>query len=144
MENCLKYLRPQDLVSPSLACRAWHPAATGLMHRHFNLFEQDQEAVGRMICGLQLHSLVFGEGGCNIKRLDLYVVEFESEYITLIARLVAPTLSSMTIEFDDSKITSSIKNGFSRLKQLDLVWCRGNVSMFKNHGPIAKLQSLKY
>jgi hypothetical protein len=166
IENCLKYLSPQDLVSPSLACRAWRPAAIGLIVSLFNLFGRGLKSTGRIVCGLQLRHLVFGEGSCNIK----------SGLILLIARQVAPTLSSLMIGFrgssnhyqildiflsqclkikslqlrgfdsekDPSMISSSIKEVFGRLNQLDIMWCRGDVSMFLNHTPITKLQSLKF
>jgi hypothetical protein len=45
---------------------------------------------------------------------------------------------------DPATITPSIKEGFGRLDQLDLMCCRGDTSMFVNHSPVTKLQSLKY
>jgi hypothetical protein len=67
LENCLKYLNHLDLVAPTLACRAWYPAATGLFYCHFNLVKKDRERVERFICGLRLRSIVFGAGSCKIK-----------------------------------------------------------------------------
>jgi hypothetical protein len=45
---------------------------------------------------------------------------------------------------DSPTISPSIKDGFARLIQLDLIRCRGDVSMFVDHTPIPNLQSLKY
>jgi hypothetical protein len=173
LENCLKYLSPLDLVAPSLACRAWRPAATGLIYNCVS-FKKDLERSERLICGLHLRNIVFGAGSCNIKRLDIRLRNIKGEYIPLIIRLVAPTLSSLYINFhgslnhyetldnflsqcarkrnlhlnrfnfgrDSPTISPSIKEGFARLIQLDLIRCRGDVSMFVDRTPIPNLQSL--
>jgi hypothetical protein len=99
LENCLKYLNPADLVAPSLACRAWRPAATGLIYHLADLVGKDPKGMERFICGLHLRNIVFGSGSCKIKRLDLDLSVFAGEYVPLIARLVAPTLSFLKIDF---------------------------------------------
>jgi hypothetical protein len=95
IENCLKYLNPHDLVAPILACRAWYPAAAGLIVTFINLVENDRERVGRFICGLYLHSRIFAyrmfEATSSLLKL-------------LIIPLVSSTLSSLTINFDPSSV----------------------------------------
>jgi hypothetical protein len=170
----LKYLSPLDLVAPSLACSAWRPTATGLIYNRVSL-KRDGERSGIFICGLHLRNIVFGSS-CNIKRLDIRLRNIKGEYIPLIIRLVAPTLSSLYINFhgslnhyetldiflsqcarirnlllyifnfgrDSPTISPSVEDGFARLIQLDLIRCRGDVSMFVDRTPIPNLQSLKY
>jgi hypothetical protein len=41
-------------------------------------------------------------------------------------------------------ITPSIKDGFARLKQLDLIRCRGDISIFVGNTPLHNLQSIEY
>jgi hypothetical protein len=179
LENCLKYLIPSDLVAPSLACSAWHPAATGLMYYHVKLCDKDQEWLGRFVCGLHLRNVVFGAGSCKIKRLDVDFNLIESKYFPLIAQLVSPLLSTLKLDFghtdegerdyeildiflsqclrlrnlslvrfyfcdDLSAITTTIKDGFARLRQFDLIGCEGDVSMFVDQIPISNLQFLIY
>jgi hypothetical protein len=178
LENCLKYLTPQELVAPRSACRAWYPAATGFIYTRFTLLDDDRESVGRFICGFHLRNIVFGDGNCNIRRLDLRLKDIGGEYISLIALLVAPTLSSLGLCIDGSSnlnpyetldifltqcvlirnlsldsfdfgdnlaaITPTIKEGFARLNQLDLLKCVGDILMFIDNTPIPNLQSLKY
>jgi hypothetical protein len=98
LANCLKYLNPQDLVAPSLACRTWYHAAAELIYSHISLLERDRERLGSFICGLHLRNIVFGAGSCKIKRLGLDMSQIGREYIPLIAQSVAPTLSSLKID----------------------------------------------
>jgi hypothetical protein len=102
LENCLKYLKPLDLVAPSLACRAWYPAAAGLMYFFINLFDKPRKRAGRFVCGLHLRDIVFGTGSCKIERLDLDISKIKRVYIPLITRQVGPTLSSLFINFRGS------------------------------------------
>jgi hypothetical protein len=45
---------------------------------------------------------------------------------------------------DPDEISPVIKEGFSRLKQLDLLWCKGDVRLFIESTPIPNLKSFRY
>jgi hypothetical protein len=53
-------------------------------------------------------------------------------------------LESFDFGDDPASITQTIKEGSSCLKQLDLLYCFGNISMFVDHVPIHNLRFLKY
>jgi hypothetical protein len=82
-----------DLVAASLACRAWRAVALNVMYSR-KMFLKEGEGIYWFICGLQLRSIV-GLERCTIKYLILEFIGIE--YIPLIARAVAPTLSSLLL-----------------------------------------------
>jgi hypothetical protein len=45
---------------------------------------------------------------------------------------------------DPTAISQTVKDGFSRLNQLDLVYCRGDIRMFVEDTPIPSLRLLRY
>jgi hypothetical protein len=45
---------------------------------------------------------------------------------------------------DPDEISPVIKEGFSRLKQLDLLWCEGDLRLFIESHPIPNLKSFRY
>jgi hypothetical protein len=63
--------------------------------------EKVQRGLEDLFYGLHLRNLVFGEGGSNIKQLELSVIQFGCGFV-LIGRLVAPSLSSLKIGFRGS------------------------------------------
>jgi hypothetical protein len=165
-----------DLVAASLACRAWRAVALDLMNS-LKEFGEEGESIERVICGLHLRPIV-GLECYTIKHLQLEMEFVEKEYISLIARAVAPTLSSLWIGcfsnasekcievldiffeecdgirdlhldffdfgYDPSSISSSMKDGFNRLRQLDLMECQGEIQIFVESTPIPNLQVLTY
>jgi hypothetical protein len=84
-----------DLASPSLACRAWRVAALALMNSR-KRFVNDEKSIKRLICGLQIRSIV-GLERATIKHLVLDLKSVGKDFISLIARFFAPTLSSLLI-----------------------------------------------
>jgi hypothetical protein len=165
-----------DLASPSLACRAWRVVALDLMNS-FRIIVEGQGRIESFTCGLHLRSIV-GLERCTIKHLVLNLDIVGKEYIPLIARFAATTLSSiliscggidssecfdaldvifkqcdgirsLRIEFfdfgvDPESISQAVKDGLSRLKQLDLLDCRGDIRMFVENTPIPNLKILYY
>jgi hypothetical protein len=96
----MKYLTPRELIAPRSACRAWHPAASGLIYTRVNL--ADRERVERFVCGLHLRNTVFGNGSCKVKRLDLSLNDIGGECFSLLALLVATTLTSLGLRVAES------------------------------------------
>jgi hypothetical protein len=88
-----------DLVSASLTCRAFRAVAFELMNSR-RIFDEECEGIERVICGLQLRSIV-GLEMCTIKHLIVDIGFVGKEYIPLIAHCVAPTLSSLGLCFRD-------------------------------------------
>jgi hypothetical protein len=177
LEESLVYLLPsiEDLVAASEACRAWRPVAQKLIHSRAMI---DFVRVESLVCGYRLNSLVFGSSSFQISTLIVELCQIGKEYITLIAQIVAPTLSSLNLAFygsnvygyetlttffsqcqwirnlrldqgrfgnDADVITPTIKDGFSRLNQLDLINCYGDhigdVRLFIENTPIPNLKS---
>jgi hypothetical protein len=96
------YLLPgkYDLVAPSETCRAFRPVALELMFSQLKLGKRTQ--VERLVFGVRLKSLVFGSGSVSITRLDIGVEFVERKTLRLLALLVAPTLSSLLLDFSIS------------------------------------------
>jgi hypothetical protein len=86
-----------DLVSASLSCRAWRQAAVEviLAKKRF----EDEQAMGRFICGMQLKKIVSGVEQNSIKKLDLDMKRVGVEYVRMIAPIVAHNLSTLNLEF---------------------------------------------
>ena len=57
----------------------------------------------RFVCGLHLRSLVVGMDVYTIKRLTLSLSLVDSDFIPLISRLVAPTLISLELDFENTE-----------------------------------------
>jgi hypothetical protein len=151
-----------DLISASMACRAWKPAADNLIHSRVRLY--DARMLDRL-CGYRLNSLVFRSSSNSITTLSLDLRSIEKPYTPLIAQMDAPSVSSPDIVFmgdeqsllcyeileaffsqcqrirnlrlescnlkeDSATFSPIIKEGFSRLEQLDLIECFGDLRMF--------------
>jgi hypothetical protein len=95
------YLLPgeADLLAPRMACRAWKPVADGLIYarQKFN----DDKRIARVACGFHLHSLVFGPDCISINRLELKMKDIERGNILTLVRLVASSLSSLCLDFQE-------------------------------------------
>jgi hypothetical protein len=89
---CLVKEFGSDIASPSLTCRAFRAVALELNSR--KEFVHDDRCIKSYICGLQLRSIV-GLDICTIKHLFDDNEFVGKEYIPLIARLVAPTITSL-------------------------------------------------
>jgi hypothetical protein len=54
-------------------------------------------------------------------------------------------LKLIAFDFGDAQVPSStITDGFSRLRQLGVIYCWGNMSQFFKHTPISNLMSFSY
>jgi hypothetical protein len=97
------YLISSDIISASLACRAWRAVAFYFMNyrKEHPFISFGEKGIVRLTCGLLLRSIV-GLERCTIKHLELSNVG--SEYIILLAQLVAPTLSSLDASYLDSMV----------------------------------------
>jgi hypothetical protein len=95
LRNAFIYLLPgeSDLVAPSESCRAWRPVAQDLIYSRQRFGEI--RGIERFLCGFHLQSLVFGLGSVSINRLELKIGSVGKENIRLLARLVAPSLTSL-------------------------------------------------
>jgi hypothetical protein len=180
------YLVPGEsvLVAPSKACRAWRPVAQGLMHSRQKFGHDGCKDADRFLCGLHLHSLVFGMGNVSINRLDIVVGIFGKDKSLLLAQLLSPTLSVLSLDCGPGNVDSSInstdcypilevfflhcrcirslmlnradfgddlnaispniKEGFGRLKKLDLRDCQGDDRMFVEATLIRDLRMLRF
>jgi hypothetical protein len=193
LEYSLILLLPsiKDLFAAGEACRAWRPVAQKIIHSRIKF--ANQKRTESLLCGYRLHSLVYGSESFQISTLTLSMGDigrchpFDSqdnmkaitkEYIPLIARLVAPTLSSLDIvvwapdisydcetletffscchelrnlrlsgfEFGDDPAAFSsktIKDGFSRLDQLNIDGCL-QACLFIENSAILNLKSFSY
>jgi hypothetical protein len=83
-----------DLASPSLTCRAFRAVALELMNSRVMLAEKGR--IERFIYGHHLRSLV-GLEMCTIKHLIIDLKNVGKEFIRVIARNVAHTLSILVI-----------------------------------------------
>jgi hypothetical protein len=95
IQKSIRLLGRADLSSASLSCRAWRLAAVEsiLAQKRFD----NQRGWERFICGMQLKTLVSGLDQYAIKNLDLCIDRVVNEYAHVIARFVAPTLSSLCL-----------------------------------------------
>jgi hypothetical protein len=82
-------------VAPSESCRAWRPVAQELMYSR-QRFSKGR-GIEQFVCGFHLQSLVFGLGSVSINRLEIESVG--KEYIHILARSVAHSLSSLHLDF---------------------------------------------
>jgi hypothetical protein len=135
--------------------------------------DEGGEGIDSFICGLHLRSIV-GLERATIKHLVLNLKSVGKEYTTLIARAVAPTLSSLAIlcggqdssecydaltlffercdgirnlrleDFDFGDHPASISSVLNRLNQLDLIDCQGDIRMFVENTPIPNLRLMYY
>jgi hypothetical protein len=158
-----------------MACRAWRPVAQKLIHSRVKIRDWEIES---LICGYRLNSLVFGSSSFQISTLSLELLAIGKEFIPMIVQIVAPTISTLSLDFCGSDIdgyetltnffsrcqwirnlrledgqfgdgvdmiTPTIKEGFSRLNQLDLInWYCGNLRLFIESTPIPNLKSFLF
>jgi hypothetical protein len=99
LKKCLGYLLPRgrfDLVASISVRRSWRPAAQELLR---TLALSNEARIGSSICGLLLYSLVLGFKSFSIKNLVLGAKIVGNEYISMIVRFVAPTLSNLSLTF---------------------------------------------
>jgi hypothetical protein len=112
LENILKFVAydeylGQDLrpvVEMALVCRAWWPVAHETLMNAPNFerhYQGDQAGVLGFICGIQIKSIVSGIESFSIKKLNLDWGGFTPEMGLLMAALVAPTLSELSLKFPD-------------------------------------------
>jgi hypothetical protein len=85
-----------DLASPSLACRAWRVVALDLMNSRKRFVDRDRERVAPFLCGFHLRSIV-GLERCMIKQIVLNLKHVGKEFIDVIARFSAPTITSLLV-----------------------------------------------
>jgi hypothetical protein len=99
IQKALRLLEDDELVAASLSCRAWRQAAAELIVAQKE-FDNDQ-AMERFVCGMMLKSIVFGFEQYSIKRLGLIMHRIGIEHVRLMAKTVAPTLSTLSLQFHD-------------------------------------------
>jgi hypothetical protein len=100
IQKALLLLEDDDLVSASLSCRAWRQAAVELILAQ-SIYFYDEQAIEKFVCGMQLKSIVFGFKQYSIKRLVLIMPRIGIEHVRVMAKTVAPTLSTLRLQFDD-------------------------------------------
>jgi hypothetical protein len=103
LEKSLVYLLPsiKDLVAASMTCRAWRPVAQKIINSRVKI---DYRRLKSLISGFLLNYLVLGSSSIQISTLSLQVGLIQKEYIPLIARIVAPTISSLDIRINGSNV----------------------------------------
>jgi hypothetical protein len=84
IQKSFRSLGSADLLSVSLSCRAWRQAAAELLV--INIDFKNKQKIERVVCGMQLKSIVSG---------------FSTDYLRVIAISVAPTLSSLSLKMGD-------------------------------------------
>jgi hypothetical protein len=161
-----------DLASPSLACRAWRVVALGLMNSQKRFVDRDRERVAPFLCGVHLRSIV-GLERSTIKHLIINL-EFVKRFAPLarsVSSLIIACddmdgsrvcyealnaifnqcggIRNLQLEYFDfgdnpSAISQAVKDGFGRLRQLELYGCRGDIRMFVENAPIPDLKLLRY
>jgi hypothetical protein len=161
-----------DLSSPSLACRAWRVAAIDLMNSRKRFVNRDRERVSPFLCGVHLRFIV-GLEVATIKHL-LINLEFVKRFAPLARSVSSLTIAcnemgrsrvcydaldalfiqcdgirNLRLEYfdfgdDPTTISQPVKDGFGRLRQLELVECRGDIRMFVKNTPISNLKILYY
>jgi hypothetical protein len=176
LQKAFLSLGRMDLLSASSACRAFRPVAQEIIFSRVKI--DRQLAHSNWLCGVRLNLLVFGQSSFfQISALSLIVGVIRKEFIPLIAKIVAPNLTSLDINFSyisprvvleiflsrcegvrnlrlklcifEAHLFSSlfIREGFGRLKQLDLISCAGqveNARIFTESTPISSLKSFRF
>jgi hypothetical protein len=102
MRKAFIYLLPgqADLVAPSEACRAWRPIVQEIMYSCQAFGDRWRKDFERFLCGFYLQSLVFGVGSVSINRLKLDTRSMTRENTLILAQIVAPSISSLTLSGD--------------------------------------------
>jgi hypothetical protein len=98
----LKYLDLADLLSASLSCRAWRPAAIEILLSSAGFAYNHTCYV--WACGLALKSIVFDRQSFTIKSLHLELRYIGLDRVLEIARLVSSTLSILSLDFSPERI----------------------------------------
>jgi hypothetical protein len=88
-----------DLAFPSLACRAWRLVALNLMNSRKGFF-YGRGSIESFISGLHIRSIV-GLERCTIKHLTIDLEFIAKEYVDILARVSASTLSSLNLMFEE-------------------------------------------
>jgi hypothetical protein len=112
LKKCLGYLLPRgrlDLVASSSVRRSWRPPAQELLR---TLALSNEARIESSLCGLLLHSIVDGFKSFSIKNLTLDLHVIGIDYIPMIVRFVAPTLSSLYLTFIPLQSSYSILDAF--------------------------------
>jgi hypothetical protein len=101
----LFYLLPctKDLLAASMACRAWKPVAQKLIQSRVRI--NNARMLGQL-CGYRLNYLVFGTSSFQISTLSLDLRSIGEYYSPLIAQMVASSLSSLYIIFEEDEGSS--------------------------------------
>jgi hypothetical protein len=87
--------RQVDLVSASLASRAWSQAAAELIVEGKSFY--NVHSMVKLFCGMQLKTIVCGFDQYPIKKLELCVYRVGEGYIRLIAKAVSSSLSFLIL-----------------------------------------------
>jgi hypothetical protein len=157
-----------------MACRAWRPVAQKLIHTRVVIDFQRVESVicgyqlDSLVCGvssfqistlsLQLDTLQEEFIPCiaqivattisslilNFCNSDVDFHETLETFFSRSQRILNLCLVGASFGYDAGVITPTIKEVFSRLKQLDFIYCLGNVKMFIEDTPIPNLKSFRF
>jgi hypothetical protein len=103
----LMCLSPDDLLSVSLSCRAFRPAAIEILLLAARFDVRRQERSNKWLCGLGLKSLVFGRESYTIKSLNLKLKSIGIGRVNEIVRLVSHSLTNLSLTSDPSFPNSS-------------------------------------
>jgi hypothetical protein len=153
LEKALILLPRRDLLAASSSCRAWRPVAQLLIYDRVKLSYGDAEKrnremmmslperTERSICGYQLNFLVFGPLSYRITTLSLGIGQIGKEYIPMIAQIVAPSLISLELDFNEFVIYQNyepfLETFFSRcqlLRKLRLAGYQGRIQSIESVG----------
>jgi hypothetical protein len=115
IKNSLRFLPLSDLVSASLSCRAWKPAAAELILSYVSYQDPEMHhdprnrlgAIEKLLCGLILKSLVMILKGFSINHLLLDLDYVSDEYIGILSRFVNRSLSTLEVSFRRNQSSSS-------------------------------------
>jgi hypothetical protein len=108
LREAFLYLAPEDLVSPSHVNRSWRPVAQDVQRAQLNTAKGESECMdGSFMCGIQLSRIVFGNESFSIKHLNFVLSFVSQEYVTILARLVSPTLRTLELRFDGERGSAS-------------------------------------
>jgi hypothetical protein len=122
IQRALRLLDRDDLVSASLSCRAWRQATVELTvaQKCFN----DEQAMESFFCGMILKSIVFGFDQYSIKSLDLDLNRVGIDYIRVMAQVVATSLSSLCLRFEDTAEEDEEESDLDCYEVLDIFLSR--------------------
>jgi hypothetical protein len=96
-----------ELADSSLVCRAWHQAAKEVLLSRISFYRHRR--MEWFFCGMQLKTIVSGFDRYSIKRLKLDMSSLGRGYARVMAQVVSPTLSSLSLRWDDDEDTEEVK-----------------------------------